>query len=395
MGALGPNNQPPMFGLPDGPELALLLPPRLESWERAGHPSQVALAEWVAHVGAAIDRLAAGIEGALALRVDLALPRGVDPLWQRDLDNYLFPIARALSPRFASLWVTKGLAEVSTVRVEPACRLAAPPDGWLRFALGPCARGEAALKNAARAAVSDAGELPPGPVGLQIALAVGSADRWSQTWKPLIDGLEPLLGSARREPCWNPQDGRIVRLGIHRTDDAVLGGHVEASIWARVADPAWQELAWLRAMSTEERAAYMDAHRARLDQAREAAVKPRAVRARDASGESPATRTPGARATARPHQDEAGVFVFTDDDPSYLRWIATNPNGRVLNAARSLTVTPTLHRATCHTIGGTPTHGRIWTGPYIKACSADMAALLRWCEANVARAPRPCGVCAP
>jgi hypothetical protein len=169
-------------------------------------------------VGSAIDPLAAGIEGPLALRVDLALPRGTDPLWERDLDNYLFPIARALPLRFVSLWVTKGLAEVSTVRVEPAGRLAGPLDGWQRFSFGPCARSDAALKGAARAAVSDAGELPPGPIGLQIELSVGSADRWAQTWKPIVDGLEPLLGSARREPCWNPQDGRIVRLGIHRTD---------------------------------------------------------------------------------------------------------------------------------------------------------------------------------
>jgi hypothetical protein len=151
----------------------------------------------------------------------------VDALWQRDLDNYLFPIARVLPPRFVSLWATKGLAENSTVRVEPARPLLVAPDGWQRFSLGPCARGEAALKRAARAAVSDASELPPGPVGLQIALCVGSADRWAQTWKPIIDGLEALLGSARREPCWNPQDGRIVRLGIHRTDSAGLGNNLD------------------------------------------------------------------------------------------------------------------------------------------------------------------------
>jgi hypothetical protein len=52
------------------------------------------------------------------------------------------------------------------VRVEPARPLAAAPTGWQRFSLGPaCARGEAALKQAAREAVSGATELPPGPVG--------------------------------------------------------------------------------------------------------------------------------------------------------------------------------------------------------------------------------------
>ena len=81
------------------------------------------------------------------------------------------------------------------------------PDGWQGFSLSPCARSEAALKHAARAAVSEADELPPGPVGLQIALTVSSADGWAQTWKPLIDGLEPLLG-------WPGAS----RAGIPRTD---------------------------------------------------------------------------------------------------------------------------------------------------------------------------------
>jgi hypothetical protein len=384
-----------MFAIPEGTAVELLLPPRLESWERIGHPSQVALAEWVGHVGTAIDPLAAGVEGLLALRVDLALPRGVDPLWQRDLDNYLFPIARTLPPRFVSLWVTKGLAEASTVRVEPARRLACPPDDWQRFSLGPCARGEAALKRAARAAVSDAGELPPGPVGLQIVLSVGSADRWAQTWKPIIDGLELLLGSARREPCWNPQDGRIVRLGIHRTDNAGLGNNLEATIWARAADPDWPELAWLRTLSAAERATYDGAHRARLDRAREVAVKPRVVPTRDAAVKPQAPQTPSDGRGAWPLRGERGVVVFIDDDASYLRWIAANPSGRVLNAARSLAVLPTLHRATCHTISGTPARGRVWTGPYIKACSDDAAALQRWSKTNIEHAPRPCGTCAP
>jgi hypothetical protein len=385
-----------MFAIPEGTAVELLLPPRLESWERTGHPSQVALAEWVAHVRSAIDPIAFGVEGPLSLRVDFALPRGVDPLWQRDLDNYLFPIARSLPTRFVSLWATKGLVEVSTVRVATARPLGGAPDGWRRFSLGPCARGEAALKHASRAAVSDAGELPQGPVGLQIALFVGSADRWAQTWKPIIDGLEPLLGSVRREPCWNPQDGRIVRLGIHRVDDVGLGGNVKAEIWARAADPGWEELAWLRSMDAAVRGAYYDAHRARLDRERAVAVKPRAAPNRTAAGKARAARTSAVRLDAAALLGEGGVVVFVDDDASYLRWIAAKteracPQRRTL----SLSILPTLHRATCHTISGTPTRGGTWTDPYIKACADEAAALKRWSEANIGHAPRPCGTCAP
>ena len=329
------------------------------------------------------------------MRLDVALPEGVDPLWERDLDNYLFPIARG---SVAALCLTVGDERRSNQLNREggtAHPLALEPDGWQRFTLGLSARGEAALKQAARAAVCDASELSAGPVGLQVALSVGSADGWAQTWKPLIDGLEPLLGSVRREPCWNPQDGRIVRLGIHRTDNASLGREVEGGIWARAADPDWHELAWLREMSAAERTAYDDAHRARLDRAREVAIKPSAVPARHAVVKPRAARRRGNRRGMQPLRDERGVVVFVDDDVSYLRWIAANPNARVLNAARSLAAAPTMHRATCHTISGTPARGRTWTGPYVKACAEEASALLRWSEANIGRVPHPCGACGP
>lgn len=115
-----------------------------------------------------------------------------------------------------------------------------------------------------------------------------------------------MLGSARRKPSRNPRDGRIVRLGIHRTDDARLGSDIKAAIWVRAVDADWHELAWLRAMSAA----------------------------------------------------------------------------------------PTVHCATCHTISGTSTHARIWTGPYIKACADNAATLQRWLEANIGLAPRPFGRCA-
>jgi hypothetical protein len=93
--------------------------------------------------------------------------------------------------------------------------------------------------------------------------------------------------------------------------------------------------------------------------------------------------------------NDQGVVVFVDDDGGYLHWIATNPDAHVLNAARSLGASATLHRATCHTISGTPARGRIWTGPYIKACANDADALQRWSETNIGHAPRPCGTCVP
>jgi hypothetical protein len=61
-----------------------------------------------------------------------------------------------------------------------------------------------------------------------------SAELRSSMWKASIDGLEPLLGKtyeAGVNPIvvstdgriWNPQDGRVVRLGLPQTVDYSLG----------------------------------------------------------------------------------------------------------------------------------------------------------------------------
>src|ERR1700716_4025618 len=92
----------------------------LESWNRYDDPDQVALREFVAHVRERIDPGLTQTTGRLALRLDVGLPEARDPLWEHDLDNYLFPIARELPERVVSVWATKGRGAVSFVRLEPA-----------------------------------------------------------------------------------------------------------------------------------------------------------------------------------------------------------------------------------------------------------------------------------
>jgi len=63
---------------------------------------------------------------------------------------------------------------------------------------------------------------------------------------------------------------------------------------------------------------------------------------------------------------------FRDDDEGYLQWVKTNQNGFVVNTTRQPDPNYLIfHRATCHTITGTPTHGSKWTEDYIKICSLD------------------------
>jgi hypothetical protein len=242
---------PRVFALPEGPALELSLTPRLESSERRDHPAQRALREFVGHARELVDPVIESTRGELAVRLDVGLPDAVDPLWERDLDNHLFPIARAMPERVVSVWGTKGRDPRSFVRVERAVEVA-DPAGWQVFEVSRAPGSERYWKAAVRRAVSGGQELPAGPVGLQLALAVGPDRSWPAMWKASIDGLEPLLGKTYEDRIWNPQDGRVVRLGLHRTVDYSLGYDASMTLWVRPADESWPELRWLALMDPDE-----------------------------------------------------------------------------------------------------------------------------------------------
>lgn len=227
-----------VFAMPDGPSFDLRLPPRLESWNRNEDPAQLALREFVAHVHELIDPITATSAGSLAFRLDIGLAEDIDPLWERDLDNYLFPVVRTLPPRVVSVWGTKGRGMTSRVRIEPAVEVGAPAS-WQQFEVPPSPGTERGWKAAVRKAAARTTELPPGPVALELSFALGAGRNWLNLWKPSIDGLEPLLGRTYPERHWNPLDGRIVRLGLHRQINAGLGPQVAMAAWARPADDAW------------------------------------------------------------------------------------------------------------------------------------------------------------
>lgn len=73
-------------------------------------------------------------------------------------------------------------------------------------------------------------------------------------WKASIDGLDPLLGRTYAGRDWNPLDGRIVRLGLHKTVDAGFRNDEAAMVVrAIVADERWPELHWLRSLDDDGR----------------------------------------------------------------------------------------------------------------------------------------------
>jgi hypothetical protein len=77
--------------------LQLPVPSRLASWNRAGDPDQVRLAAHLDAVEALLRPRLEQLSGPLALRLDVGLPGAAALLDQRDLDNYLLPLAARLS----------------------------------------------------------------------------------------------------------------------------------------------------------------------------------------------------------------------------------------------------------------------------------------------------------
>jgi len=120
----------------------------------------------------------------LAFRLDVGLPENIDPLWERDLDNYLFPIARTLPDRVVSVWATKRRGLSSAVRLEPA--VAADESGWHEFRVPRSPARERLWKATVREAVRAAIELPEG-AGRS---AAGADDRTEPELAGDVEGVD-------------------------------------------------------------------------------------------------------------------------------------------------------------------------------------------------------------
>src|SRR4051794_18388893 len=189
MSERGDSRGEPLYAIPSGQPLDLLLAPRKTSWDAGTSTSQIELGRYLDHVGAAAAPRLHELTGALALRLDVGLPAGVDPLFEHDLDNFLHPVIKQLGGRrFVSAWATKTPGDRSRLWIEPA--EAAPAESaWQRWrgrTTASTAR-EREWKDQVKAALAGATELPPGPIGVQISLTVSPARAWPNLWKMAID----------------------------------------------------------------------------------------------------------------------------------------------------------------------------------------------------------------
>ncbi|KIH98607.1 hypothetical protein LP52_12345 [Streptomonospora alba] len=236
-------HSPPFFTEPNAECLPLRIRPRLDSWERGGHPDQVRLEEYLVHVQEIVQPRLERTPGPRVLRLDVVLPGSVPLLEHHDLDNYLFPLVKRISRdsgcHFASVWGTKSHAGTPRLCLDRARPATSRPVFGHTYEVSTTASAESpAYKEQIADQLGSAVPLRDGPVSLHLGFCVGPRRWWPNLWKPTIDALERILGGTTPTSRWHPRDGRIVQLGMHCRIDRSLGNDVVIRVDA---DPATVE----------------------------------------------------------------------------------------------------------------------------------------------------------
>ena len=205
--------------------------PQLASRDRAGHPSQVKLARFLAHVDAIAGPVLATVSGRVAAELIVGFSEDVRLIdGGHDLGNYLFPVAQRLGPQRVAAIFGRKIHGPSSLAVGPAQPDTPPaaPQFSTRMA-GPDAR-TLWKQNLRDRLAAQAAALDPGPAGLNIALTTGPGRNWASLCKPLIAAFGPVLGKDPARP-FHRHDDRIVSLGLHHTIDTSIAGDVIIDAW--------------------------------------------------------------------------------------------------------------------------------------------------------------------
>jgi hypothetical protein len=212
--------------------MRLTVEPQLASWDAAASASQQRLGLFLTHVEAVAAPMMAGAQGRLAVELTVGLAACASlTSGGRDLDNYLYPLAKRLGAgQLAAVFGRKmhGTSWLAVNVAQPHTP-AEPPHFSTRMSAHTSAGGgRAELRDRLRRARLD--PLRPGPVAMDVAMTTGPGRNWSNVWKPLIDSLGPILGEDPRRP-FHPADERITRLGLHHNIDHTVGHDVIVELW--------------------------------------------------------------------------------------------------------------------------------------------------------------------
>jgi hypothetical protein len=205
--------------------------PQLASWDRAGHPSQVKLGRFLAHVDAIAGPVLAAVSGRVVAELIVGFSDGISLIdGGHDLGSYLFPVASRLGPQRVAAIFGRKIHGPSSLAVGPAQpgTAGATPQFSTRIAGSP--ERQQWQHNLHDRLTVQAATLNPGPAGLTIALTTGPGRNWASLFKPLIDAFGPVLGDDPTQP-FHPHDDRIVSLGLHHTTDTGIAHDVIIDAW--------------------------------------------------------------------------------------------------------------------------------------------------------------------
>lgn len=201
--------------------LALPIDPVLDSWNAVDHPDQLRLRTYLDSVAATLAATGWDTHEPLAIELVVGVPETL-PVDRggRDLDNYLYPIARRLgAARLAAVFGRKVHQRGSTIAAGLAVAADQPTTLPHLVVRTSASAQTVAWKQAIHQACASviAGPLPSGPVALRLQFSVSSRRNWAALWKPAIDALGPVLGMPDPAHPFRPDDDRIVDLGYTGT----------------------------------------------------------------------------------------------------------------------------------------------------------------------------------
>jgi len=205
--------------------------PQLASWDRAGHPSQVKLARFLAHVDVIAGPVLAKVNGRVAAELIVGFGDEVSLIdGGHDLDNYLFPVAQRLGPERVVAMFGRKIHGPSSLAVGPAQPGMAGDTPQFSTQLAGSYERRSWQQTLHDRLAGQAVTIGPGPVRVEIALTTGPGRNWAGLWKPLIDAFGPVLGEDPTRP-FHPHDDRIVSLGLHHTIDTGITHDVIIDAW--------------------------------------------------------------------------------------------------------------------------------------------------------------------
>src|SRR5690348_13060124 len=175
--------------------------PQLASRERAGHPSQVKLRRFLAHVDAVAGPVLAAVTGRVVAELIVGFSDGaclVDG--GHDLGSYLFPVVSRLGPQRVAAIFGRKIAGPSSLAVGPAQPDTAPATAQFSARIAGSAERPQWQQQLHDRLAGQAAALDPGPAGLTIALTTGPARDWPSLCKPLIGAFGPVLGEDPTRP---------------------------------------------------------------------------------------------------------------------------------------------------------------------------------------------------